>query len=43
MEEYGITFDGECYIYGDYKYNLFFDAINYAMLQKSDRKLLKRN
>lgn len=34
MEEYGITFDGEHYAYGEYKYDKLSDAINYAKLNK---------
>lgn len=34
MEEYGITFDGEHYVYGEYKYEKLSDAISYAKLQK---------
>lgn len=33
MEEYGITFDGERYTYGEYKYDKLSDAISYAKLQ----------
>ncbi|MDZ4141086.1 MAG: hypothetical protein U1C48_03660 [Methylotenera sp.] len=34
MEENGITFDGEHYSYGEYKYDRLSDAISYAKLQK---------
>lgn len=34
MEEYGITFDGDRYTYGEYKYDRLSDAISYAKLQK---------
>jgi len=34
MEEHGITFDGERYTYGEYKYDRCSDAISYAKLQK---------
>lgn len=34
MEEYGITFDGERYVYGEYKYEKLSDAISYAKQQK---------
>ncbi|MHB1620860.1 MAG: hypothetical protein ACYCTY_12915 [Sulfuricella sp.] len=33
MEKYGITFDGERYAYGEYKYDRLSDAIIYAKLQ----------
>lgn len=34
MEEFNITFDGERYAYGEYKYDKLSDAISYAKLQK---------
>ncbi len=34
MKEYCISFDGERYTYGEYKYDKLADAINYAKLQK---------
>jgi len=34
MEEFNITFDGERYGYGEYKYDKLSDAISYAKLQK---------
>lgn len=33
MEPYGITFDGERYTYGEYKYGNLSDAVNYAKRQ----------
>lgn len=33
METYGITFDGERYTYGEYKYENLSDAVNYAKRQ----------
>jgi hypothetical protein len=33
MDRYGITFDGEKYIYGQYKYARLEDALNYAKQQ----------
>jgi len=30
MKKYGITFDGERYVYGEYKYDKLSDAISYA-------------
>ena len=33
METYGITYDGECYSYGEYKYENLSDAVNYAKRQ----------
>jgi len=35
MEEFGIAFDGERYVYGEYKYGKLSDAISYAKLQKN--------
>jgi hypothetical protein len=32
MTELGISFDGRCYHYGDYRYDRIIDAINYARL-----------
>lgn len=37
MEAYGITFENERYIYGEYKYEKLTDAINYAQLQTQSR------
>jgi hypothetical protein len=34
MKEYCISFDGERYTYGEYKYDKLADAINYAKLEK---------
>jgi hypothetical protein len=34
MAELGITFDGKYYRYGDYRYDHFTDAINYAQLKR---------
>lgn len=34
MEEYNITFDGERYAYGEYKYEKLSDAISYAKQQR---------
>jgi hypothetical protein len=33
MERYGITFDGNRYAYGEYKYDKLSDAVNYAKQQ----------
>lgn len=33
MEQYGITFDGERYVYGEYRYEKLTDAISYAKVQ----------
>ena len=33
MEEHGITFDGERYVYGEYRYDKLSDAVRYAKLQ----------
>ena len=33
MEEYGITFDGDRYAYGEYKYDMLSDAVSYAKLR----------
>lgn len=35
MVELGITFDGEYYIYSEYKYDRLSDAINYAKLHRA--------
>jgi len=33
MEEHDITFDGERYAYGEYRYDKLSDAVRYAKLQ----------
>jgi hypothetical protein len=34
MDKLGITFDGKCYRLGEYRYDQFADAINYAQLHR---------
>jgi curved DNA-binding protein CbpA len=35
MQEFGISFDGEHYLYGEHRYEKLADALNYARLQRS--------
>jgi DNA-directed RNA polymerase subunit RPC12/RpoP len=36
MKEYGITFDGERYAYGNYKYDKLSDAVSYAKVNSGE-------